>query len=469
MTDKEFSAGIEGSLPPWLARVFDLSAVLVGLALVYALGGPLYLPINELVLWGLLAALLMIYMAEVFSHYRSWRLAPFSEVVVTTLLLWAAVTIVLVIALYFLKLAENFGRIGFAYWCTVTATLLVAWRWAVRRYQARLRTQGHNLKTALVVGATPLGIELADALAREPEVGVRVLGFYDDRDKHRLDSSVQNLVIGNVDDALDRAERGGIDQIFVALPLKAEDRISAILQRCANTTSQVHIVPNFFVYNLVNAAWCEVGGIRTLSVYESPIRGPWGALKRAEDLTIATIALLVFAIPMLLIALAIRLESRGPVLFKQERYGVDGRKIEVWKFRSMTCVENGTTIKQATRNDSRITKIGAFIRRTSLDELPQFINVLQGRMSVVGPRPHAVAHNEQYRALIQGYMLRHKVKPGITGWAQVNGWRGETDTLDKMARRVEHDMHYITHWSVVLDIQILFLTLRKGFVHDNAY
>ncbi|MBY6096917.1 undecaprenyl-phosphate glucose phosphotransferase [Ferrimonas balearica] len=456
-------------MPVGLARVFDVVAVLAGLGLVYLFDGPVYMPVKELVLWGVIAALLMVYLSEIFSLYRSWRLAPFSEVVLVTLLVWVSVTILLVLGLYFLKLGENFGRIGFAYWCTIVAVLLVSWRWVCRQYLTRQRAQGKNTKTALVVGATSLGIQLAEALERQPGLGVRVHGFYDDRERHRLDPMVQTKVMGDVDDAIELAARGGIDQIFVALPLKAEDRISAILQRCANTTSQVHIVPNFFVYNLVNAAWCDVGGMRTLSVYESPIRGPWGALKRAEDLTIASVALLVFAIPMLLIAAGIRLESRGPVLFKQVRYGVDGRRIEVWKFRSMTCVENGTTIKQATRNDSRITRIGAFIRRTSLDELPQFINVLQGRMSVVGPRPHAVAHNEQYRALIQGYMLRHKVKPGITGWAQVNGWRGETDTLDKMAKRVEHDMHYITHWSVVLDIQILFLTLRKGFVHDNAY
>ncbi|MBY6188699.1 undecaprenyl-phosphate glucose phosphotransferase [Marinobacter hydrocarbonoclasticus] len=469
MTEQQYASDVGGTLPPWLARLLDMLAVLSALGLVYVLGGPLYMPLKELVLWGMIGALLMVYLSEVFSLYRSWRMAPFSEVVLVTLLVWSTVAIFLVIGLYFLKLGENFGRVGFGYWCGLVAVFLVLWRWGCRRYQMHMRTLGRNTKTALVVGATPQGVELADAIRQQPELGIRVLGFYDDRDQHRLDPMVQPRVVGDVDAALQRAEQGGIDQIFVALPMKAEDRISAILQRCANTTSQVHIVPNFFVYNLVNASWCDVGGIRTLSVYESPIRGPWGALKRAEDLTIASIAMLLFAIPMLLIALAIRLESPGPVLFRQGRYGVDGRRIEVWKFRSMTCAENGTTIKQATRNDSRITRIGAFIRRTSLDELPQFINVLQGRMSVVGPRPHAVAHNEQYRSLIQGYMLRHKVKPGITGWAQVNGWRGETDTLDKMARRVEHDMHYITHWSVVLDIQILFMTLRKGFVHDNAY
>ncbi|MBY5994267.1 undecaprenyl-phosphate glucose phosphotransferase [Ferrimonas balearica] len=443
--------------------------MLLGLALVWSLGGPLYLPPEQLVLWACIAALMMLYLSEIFSLYRSWRLAPFSEVILVTLLVWCAVAIAMVLGLYFLKLGVTFGRVGFAYWMAAVAALLVGWRWLLRHHLRRLRAEGKNLKTALVVGATPLGIQLADAMAEQPELGVRILGFCDDREKHRLDPMVQPRLLGDIDFALERAAKGGVDQIFVALPMKAEDRIAAILQRCANTTSEVHLVPNFFIYNLVNAAWYQVGGIRTLSVYESPIRGPWGALKRAEDLTIASLALLVFALPMLLIAAAIRLESKGPVLFKQVRYGVDGRRIEVWKFRSMTCVENGSTIKQATRNDSRITKIGAFLRRTSLDELPQFINVLQGRMSVVGPRPHAVAHNEQYRALIQGYMLRHKVKPGITGWAQVNGWRGETDTLDKMARRVEYDMHYITHWSVVLDIHILLLTLRRGFLHENAY
>ncbi|EGS2093411.1 exopolysaccharide biosynthesis polyprenyl glycosylphosphotransferase, partial [Escherichia coli] len=172
---------------------------------------------------------------------------------------------------------------------------------------------------------------------------------------------------------------------------------------------------------------------------------------------------------LILIALSVKLTSKGPVIFRQIRYGMDGKPIKVYKFRSMNVMENDENVKQATKNDTRVTKVGAFLRKTSLDELPQFFNVITGQMSIVGPRPHAVAHNELYRDLIEGYMLRHKVKPGITGWAQINGWRGETDTLDKMKMRVEYDLAYIREWSIWLDIKIIFLTVFKGFVNKSAY
>jgi putative colanic acid biosynthesis UDP-glucose lipid carrier transferase len=178
---------------------------------------------------------------------------------------------------------------------------------------------------------------------------------------------------------------------------------------------------------------------------------------------------MLISIPMLAIAAAVKLTSKGPVIFKQKRYGLDGKQITVYKFRSRTTQDNGAVVKQATKNDARLTKIGGFLRRTSLDELPQFINVLQGRMSHVGPRPHAVAHNEQYRKIITGYMLRHKVKPGITGWAQVNGLRGETETVNKMVQRVEYDLDYIHRWSIWFDIKIVFMTVFNGFINKNAY
>ena len=209
--------------------------------------------------------------------------------------------------------------------------------------------------------------------------------------------------------------------------------------------------------------------MQALSVYDTPFQGASDLLKRAEDIVLSSIILLMLTLPMLCIAAAVKLTSPGPVIFKQKRYGLDGKQILVYKFRSMKVQDNGPTVKQATKNDPRITKLGAFLRRTSLDELPQFINVLQGRMSIVGPRPHAVAHNEEYRKLIKGYMLRHKVRPGITGWAQVNGLRGETETINKMVKRVEYDLDYIHRWSVWLDLKIIFMTVFNGFINKNAY
>lgn len=191
--------------------------------------------------------------------------------------------------------------------------------------------------------------------------------------------------------------------------------------------------------------------------------------KRLEDIILSLFILLLISPLLIIISLAVKITSPRPVIFRQTRYGMDGKPIKVWKFRSMVVMENDTEVKQATKDDVRVTNVGKFLRRTSLDELPQFFNVLFGEMSIVGPRPHAVSHNEQYRSLIEGYMLRHKVKPGITGWAQINGWRGETDTLDKMEKRIEFDLEYIRSWSVWLDLKIIVMTIFKGFVNKSAY
>ena len=241
-----------------------------------------------------------------------------------------------------------------------------------------------------------------------------------------------------------------------------------MLNRLSDTTASVYVVPDFFVFELLHSRWTQIGNLPAVSVFENPFYGVDGLVKRVLDVTIGSALLLVLAIPMLLIALAVKVTSRGPIIFRQNRYGQDGREIRVWKFRSMKVTENGGKIQQATLNDPRITKLGAFLRRTSLDELPQLINVIMGSMSLVGPRPHATAHNEQYRKLIPGYMLRHKVKPGITGLAQVNGWRGETDTDEKMQKRVEFDHKYIREWSPWLDIKILFQTVFTVLKGNNA-
>ena len=217
-------------------------------------------------------------------------------------------------------------------------------------------------------------------------------------------------------------------------------------------------------------AFSEVVGIQMLDLSASPITGELRLLKAVQDFVLASLILLLISPLLLAIALAIKLTSRGPVLYQQKRHGWNGEEIWVYKFRSMVVHhEAGSQVTQASKNDSRITPLGAFLRRTSLDELPQFINVLQGRMSIVGPRPHAMAHNEHYKELVPGYVLRHKVKPGITGWAQVNGFRGETDTLDKMEKRVEYDLYYIEHVSLWLDLKIIVATVFKGFMHKNAY
>ena len=213
----------------------------------------------------------------------------------------------------------------------------------------------------------------------------------------------------------------------------------------------------------------NINGMPAVSVYENPVSGLSAIVKRIEDVTLSLLIMSLILVPMVLIAIAVKLTSRGPVIFKQLRYGLDLKPIKVWKFRTMRVMENGNDFKQATKNDPRITRLGRVLRKYSLDELPQFINVLSGSMSIVGPRPHAVAHNEAYRNIIRGYMLRHKTKPGITGWAQVNGFRGETDSLDKMQGRVMYDIDYIRKWSIFLDLKIIIMTVFKGFSGKHVY
>jgi putative colanic acid biosynthesis UDP-glucose lipid carrier transferase len=242
-----------------------------------------------------------------------------------------------------------------------------------------------------------------------------------------------------------------------------------VLARLSDSTASVYVVPDFFVFELLHSRWTNIGGLPAVSVFENPFYGVDGLIKRIADLAFASAFLVIATLPMAAIAIGIRLTSRGPVFFRQTRYGLDGRPIKVWKFRSMTVCQDNGVIAQATKDDARVTPFGAFLRKTSHDELPQLFNVIGGSMSLVGPRPHASQHNEGYRKVIQGYMLRHKVKPGITGLAQVNGWRGETDTLDKMQKRVEFDHQYIREWSPWLDIKILFKTVFTVLSKQNAY
>jgi putative colanic acid biosysnthesis UDP-glucose lipid carrier transferase len=260
-----------------------------------------------------------------------------------------------------------------------------------------------------------------------------------------------------------------IHLIYLSLPMASQPRIKELLDALKDTTASVYFVPDMFVTDLIQGRSDTVCGLPVISVCETPFRGAAGVLKRTSDLVLAGLILILLSPLMLGIAAAVKLGSPGPVIFRQRRYGLDGQEITIYKFRSMSVVEDGSLIKQARKNDSRITRFGAVLRKTSMDELPQFINVLQGRMSVVGPRPHAVAHNEQYRRLIKSYMVRHKVRPGITGWAQVNGFRGETDSLEKMEGRIRCDLDYLRNWSLRLDLFIILKTIRLVFRDTAAY
>jgi putative colanic acid biosynthesis UDP-glucose lipid carrier transferase len=323
-------------------------------------------------------------------------------------------------------------------------------------------------KVAVIAGANELGRKLAERL-QDPMLGTRIAGYFDDRGAGRLQNlpAAQNL--GALSALADYARAQRVDVIYIALPMASQPRILRLLEDLRDTTASIYFVPDIFVSDLIQARVDSIGGLPVVAVCETPFHGFNGMVKRASDIVLSLFILMLISPLMLAIAIGVKLSSPGPVLFKQRRYGLDGRKIVVYKFRSMTVAEDGDLVRQATRNDSRITRFGAFLRRTSLDELPQFINVLQGRMSVVGPRPHAVAHNELYRKLIRGYMIRHKVRPGITGLAQVMGFRGETETVEKMKARIEHDLAYLRRWSLLLDLQIILKTVVVVLQKQNAY
>jgi Undecaprenyl-phosphate glucose phosphotransferase len=242
-----------------------------------------------------------------------------------------------------------------------------------------------------------------------------------------------------------------------------------MIRELRDTTASIYFLPDVFAFDLIQGRLVDLNGMPAISVCDTPFHGMDAVLKRTTDIALTGAAFLVAAPLMAIIAIAVKVTSRGPILFRQRRYGLNGESINVYKFRSMTVCEDGAEVAQATRNDARITPLGKFLRRTSLDELPQLLNVLQGKMSLVGPRPHAIAHNEMYRKLISGYMIRHKVRPGITGWAQVNGLRGETDTVEKMSARVKFDIDYLNSWSPWLDIKILLRTVMLVVRDEKAY
>ena len=403
--------------------------------------------------------------------YRSWRGAAMRQEVIRIWFAWLWVALILLFLAYASKTSTEYSRRVILLWFATTPFLLIAWRMLTRLVLGYMRERNVNTRTVAIAGAREIGVNVAQMLLGSPWMGLRPVGFFDDREPtgSRLLASPPIQVLGTLDDLVEQAREGKVEIVYITLPLRAEERIRRLIAKLSETTASVYVVPEFFVSDLMNLTWSNVGDLPAISVFETPFFGVDGLLKRTEDFVLGSAILLIVFIPMIIISIGIKLTSPGPVFFRQTRYGLRGEKINVWKFRTMTVCENGSDVKQVIRGDSRVTRFGSFLRKTSLDELPQFFNVIQGSMSIVGPRPHAVAHNEQYRKLVEGYMLRHKVKPGITGLAQVSGWRGETDTLDKMKKRVECDLAYIRNWSLLLDLRIIYKTVTSELTGDNAY
>lgn len=353
------------------------------------------------------------------------------------------------------------------WWAIITPVAQITAIEAGRRVQKWRAADPSARRTAVVVGAGPLGHKVSRAL--RDNQGVICLGYFDDRSPERLHPEAGAAILGTLAQLSDYVRANGVREVYITLPLGSQPRIVELLEQVQGTTASLFFVPDVFGISIIQGRLQDMNGVPVVGICETPFTGTNQLVKRLSDIVLATLILILISPILLLVALGVKLSSPGPVIFKQRRNGLDGEEIIVYKFRSMRTLDNGSVVKQATKDDPRITRFGAFIRRTSLDELPQFINVLQGRMSIVGPRPHAVAHNEEYRKLIKAYMVRHKVKPGITGWAQVNGLRGETDTIDKMKARVEYDLEYLRNWSLALDLQIILRTVRLVVFDRHAY
>lgn len=344
-------------------------------------------------------------------------------------------------------------------WVVLTPVLLFAGFRATPWLLPKLMAVDGICRRAVIVGAGDLGRRLAQRIAAAPELGISLVGFVEDRAPERIGMVPEGPTLAKIGELGQVVKAHQVDLVYVTLPMAAQPRNVRLLDDLRDTTASIYFVPDIFLFDLIQGRMDTVNGIPVVAACETPFYGVNGLTKRLADVILSIVILALTAPLLLMLAVGVKLSSPGPVLFKQRRYGLDGREITVYKFRSMTVQEDGDKVVQATKNDRRVTRFGAFLRRTSLDELPQFFNVLQGRMSIVGPRPHAIAHNELYRKLIKGYMMRHKVKPGITGWAQINGLRGETDSLDKMQARIEHDLDYLRNWSLRLDLSIIFRTV----------
>jgi putative colanic acid biosynthesis UDP-glucose lipid carrier transferase len=420
---------------------------------------------------GLGASLLFGLVGRFTDIYTSWSGRPFfRDEVIRIIVTWLITFLFLIFAIFTSKTSGQYSRFVLISWLFITPFLLISNRYMLRSVQATLKRIGINNRTVAIAGITEQGIHFAETLSKQPDSGFQIAGFYElDDNETAITLPSQFARIGDKAAMMEAARNGEWDQIYLAPSSSQQDLSLRLASQLADSITPLRLIPDSFTSTLLHSRYMEIADIPVLCIHDSPLSGPTALIKRLEDLLVGSLLFLAASPLMLGIATAIKLTSRGPVLFRQTRHGLRGEKFEVLKFRTMTVCENGDDIKQATRNDHRITKVGAFLRKTSLDELPQFINVLQGNMSIVGPRPHAVIHNEEYRQLIPGYMLRHMMKPGITGWAQINGWRGETDTLFKMQKRVEYDMEYIRRWSLGLDMRIIMVTAFKTLFDKNAY
>ncbi len=390
-----------------------------------------------------------------------------NQLVVDIIFNWAWVATLLLVTGLATGYIGEFNRPSIIFWLIIAPASEFGAYLALRSLAPKLMRLQGPIPKAIIVGLNDQGAMMASRIRNSPYSRIDLLGFVDSRAKDRLNVNEQNKLLGKLDELASIVRNHNVQQIYLSLPMASQPRILQVLDELKDTTASIYFVPDMFVTDLIQGRQDTVCGTPVISVCDTPFRGADGAIKRISDIILSSLILILISPALLMVAIGVKLSSSGPIIFTQRRYGLDGKEILVYKFRSMSVTEDGEKqYTQVVRGDARVTPFGAFIRKTSLDELPQFINVLQGRMSIVGPRPHAVVVNENYRKLIQGYMVRHKVKPGITGWAQVNGYRGGDD-LEHMKKRIEFDLEYLRHWSLKLDLYIILKTVRL-VANDSA-
>jgi len=463
--------GIGAGIIALLQRLALPIASLVTLyASIYAYGIPLTAELPEQYqTLGLIAVLLGIIFSRPRSGDLSGAVLSGWTAAEKLAMAWFGVAVVLLLIGYATKVSAVYSRRVLLTWFIVTPALGVAIWILLRAWLRQVLVKSGTACTVVIAGINDVSRQLATSMQRHPEYGLRFIGQFEDRNSARLGDTRNDTLLGKLNELPDYVRRNNIDTIFIAIPISHVQRTQDLLDDLKDTTASIYFVPDLFVVDLIQSRSDEVAGIHVLSICETPFHGWRGIMKRLSDIVLASTMLLLAAPIMLLIAIAIRVTTSESVFFKQRRYGLGGEEIVVYKFRTMATSDDDEDVKQATVGDPRVTAIGRFLRHYSLDELPQILNVLQGRMSVVGPRPHAIAHNEEYRKLIKGYMVRHKVSPGITGLAQVSGCRGETVTVEDMERRIHYDLEYLRDWSLALDLKIIYKTAKTLLGDRQAY
>jgi Undecaprenyl-phosphate glucose phosphotransferase len=457
-------------------RAFDL-ALVVALGLTIALlyvDEPIVVSNATFLMAVIGAGLATVAAFELLQLYSLPALTSFIRHMPRVLLGWTATFALLIAGLFFLKMGHEFSRVWFALWYATGAVALMAERFAVGTVVHHWTRQGRLFRRAAIYGGGMITEKLIGELEVDLDSDVRIMGVFDDRGGDRVDRIIAGYPrLGGLSELVEFARKTRLDVVIIALPITAEQRLLQLTRSLSVLPAEVKIPARSTELRFTRDTYSHVGNVAMIDLLEKPI-ADWGTVgKWLFDKIVGLTALLLLAPVMLAVAVAIKLDSRGPVLFRQKRHGFNNELIEIFKFRSMyvdRCDANA--VKLVTKDDPRVTRVGRFIRKTSLDELPQLLNVLTGSLSLVGPRPHATqakAAGHLYAAVVDGYFGRHKMKPGITGWAQINGWRGETDTPEKIQKRVEHDIYYIENWSLLLDAYILFKTPFALLKSENAY